>query len=184
MARGSATLNAPSGCFFRVFLVNTRNTPAGGTQLRRQAVLSERKKGTIRCQPPKSTRPKTTHSPGRRLHAETLYNQTGKRAEGSPEGAMALARGSATLNAPSGCFFRVFLVNTRNTPAGGTQLRRQAVPSERRKGTIRCQLQNTLSVACGAIHLLYVEENTSQAAIPLSEKPKGVFRQLKKDLAF
>ena len=29
---------------------------------------------------------------------------------------MALARGSATLNAPSGCFFRVFLVNTRNTP--------------------------------------------------------------------
>ena len=74
--------------------------------------------------------PQTTYPQKPSHRTETLYKQAGKRAEGCPEGAMALARGSATLNAPSGCFFRVFLVNTRNTPAGGTWQRRQAVSSK------------------------------------------------------
>ncbi len=135
LARGSATLNAPSGCFSRVFLVNTRNTPAGGTQRRRQAVLPERKKGTIRCQPPKSTRPKTTHSPGRRLHAETLYKQAGKRAEGSPEGAW-LWRAGARLSMPPlvvsfGYFLSIQEIPPPEAPSCDDKQCRQNVERER-----------------------------------------------------
>ena len=70
---------------------------------------SERRKRTIRSRLPKRTIPKTTYLQKISHRTETLYNQTGKRAEGCPEGAWLWRAGARLSMPPLVASFRYFL---------------------------------------------------------------------------